>query len=174
MAACILTSSCLASGFPGGLTDISAAELWERDPTRLLSWAIYGMLPRNRARKYRMLKLKLFPEEKHPFGDFELLPLEMPYRAPQDKRYGWLLPDGFLPVNKRLYAYRTMTSKLKWETQKPVVDFSDLLMEDERRALGLSARGGSAGNGAEPQVLNLSKRAAAAAAADGESFGGSS
>jgi large subunit ribosomal protein L13 len=38
----------------------------ERDPTILLSKAIYGMLPHNNQRKKRMERLHIFPESNHP------------------------------------------------------------------------------------------------------------
>jgi len=54
------------SGFPGGLKEATADELFEKHPTKPLELAVRGMLPKNRLRKHFMTKLKLYTGEEHP------------------------------------------------------------------------------------------------------------
>ncbi|MFH1218433.1 MAG: 50S ribosomal protein L13 [Candidatus Peregrinibacteria bacterium] len=54
------------SGYPSGLKGENASSLLKKDPTKLLEFAVKGMLPRNRLRKVFMLKLKLYAGEEHP------------------------------------------------------------------------------------------------------------
>lgn len=53
------------TGYPGGLKTLTARQLWERAPDRILSKAVKGMLPRNRMHKHRLKRLRIFPEEEH-------------------------------------------------------------------------------------------------------------
>lgn len=55
------------SGYPGGLKSITLGELREKDPTKIIKLAVYNMLPGNRLRRGRMLRLKVFAGEKHPY-----------------------------------------------------------------------------------------------------------
>lgn len=45
------------SMYPGGLKSISFEQMMERDPQRILEWAVYGMLPKNRLRARMMQNL---------------------------------------------------------------------------------------------------------------------
>lgn len=54
------------SGYPGALKEESAANLLERNPTKVVELAVKGMLPRNRLRKEFMKKLKIYPGAEHP------------------------------------------------------------------------------------------------------------
>lgn len=45
------------SMYPGGLKSISFAQMMERNPSRILEWAVYGMLPKNRLRSRMMQNL---------------------------------------------------------------------------------------------------------------------
>ncbi|MFH1284249.1 MAG: 50S ribosomal protein L13 [Candidatus Peregrinibacteria bacterium] len=54
------------SGYPGGLKEEKAGRLMERKPTKALSLAVRGMLPKNKLRKEMMKKLKLYAGEDHP------------------------------------------------------------------------------------------------------------
>lgn len=55
------------SGYPGGFKEVTAKKLREINPVKLIEHAVYGMLPANRLRKVRMLRLKLVVGEKNPF-----------------------------------------------------------------------------------------------------------
>ncbi len=46
------------SGYHGGLTEIPAAKLMERDPRLVLRRAVRGMLPDNRLRQPRLMRLE--------------------------------------------------------------------------------------------------------------------
>ena len=54
------------SGYPGGRTVETAAELWERKPEQILREAVRRMLPKNKLGRAMLKKLKLFRGEVHP------------------------------------------------------------------------------------------------------------
>lgn len=108
----LLVLSVLPAGYPGGLREVTAKELWRRDPTEIVRRAVYGMLPRNNMRDKRMRKLRVFPGPEHPFKGVELVPWQMPPRKLQDRGLGWVLPEGFEPLNPKAYLQRMRGSKL--------------------------------------------------------------
>jgi large subunit ribosomal protein L13 len=54
------------TGFPGGIKGITAEKLLEKEPRKLISEAVKGMLPKNKLRKQFMGKLKVYAGSKHP------------------------------------------------------------------------------------------------------------
>jgi len=54
------------SGFPGGLTATSYAEMLEKHPTRAVEKAIRGMLPKNSIGRAQFTKLKVYAGPEHP------------------------------------------------------------------------------------------------------------
>lgn len=54
------------SGFPGGYKNLSAKEMLEKKPTKVMEFAISGMLPKNKLRKIFMEKCKIYVGEEHP------------------------------------------------------------------------------------------------------------
>jgi large subunit ribosomal protein L13 len=54
------------TGFPGGLKKKSVKETFDTKPTDVLFKAVNGMLPKNRLRKLRARKLRIFADEDHP------------------------------------------------------------------------------------------------------------
>ncbi|TDH64799.1 uncharacterized protein CCR75_002139 [Bremia lactucae] len=56
------------TGYPGGLKQRTAKELFERKPEDVLRKAVFGMLPRNRMRALQDKKLKIFLDETHDYG----------------------------------------------------------------------------------------------------------
>lgn len=55
------------SGYPGGLKELTARQVMERDPARILREAVKGMLPKDKLRKHRLSRLKIYegPEQPH-------------------------------------------------------------------------------------------------------------
>lgn len=53
------------SGFPGGLTDLTLAEIIEKDPTLAVKKAVAGMLPKNKLQAERMKRLRIFAGAEH-------------------------------------------------------------------------------------------------------------
>jgi large subunit ribosomal protein L13 len=51
------------SGYPGGLKSTSAERLLETDPTRVIEYAVKGMLPKNRLRAGMMKRLRVYAGE---------------------------------------------------------------------------------------------------------------
>lgn len=53
------------SGFPGGLTDLTLAEIIEKDPTLAVKKAVAGMLQKNKLQAERMKRLRVFAGAEH-------------------------------------------------------------------------------------------------------------
>lgn len=67
------------SGYPGGLTRVPAYDMMERKPEEVLMRAVKGMLPKNRLRRLRLGRLKVFAGEETPYASntavsYETLP----------------------------------------------------------------------------------------------------
>lgn len=54
------------SGRPGGLKAITARELREKHPDRLVRFAVKGMLPKNKLGSAMIRRLKIYAGEEHP------------------------------------------------------------------------------------------------------------
>lgn len=57
------------SGIPGGFKEQSFAEVMEKDPSKIISHAVHGMLPKNKMLDPRLNRLKVFPGEEHKYQD---------------------------------------------------------------------------------------------------------
>jgi large subunit ribosomal protein L13 len=53
------------SGYPGGLTSATFQEKLDKDPTFAITQAVRGMLPVNRLRDGRLLRLKVYADAEH-------------------------------------------------------------------------------------------------------------
>jgi len=54
------------SGFPGGLKEITAGKLLEKQPEELIRKAVKGMLPKNKLARHMLKKLKIYTGASHP------------------------------------------------------------------------------------------------------------
>ncbi len=54
------------SGYPSGLTTQTVAQVRQKYPERLIEQAVYNMIPANRLRTARMLRLKVYADATHP------------------------------------------------------------------------------------------------------------
>ena len=54
------------SGYPGGLSAVTYAELLEKNPIRAVEKAIRGMLPKNSLGRAQLRKLKVYTGTEHP------------------------------------------------------------------------------------------------------------
>ena len=54
------------SGYPGGLSSVTYAELLEKNPVRAVEKAIRGMLPKNSLGRAQLKKLKVYTGSEHP------------------------------------------------------------------------------------------------------------
>jgi len=54
------------SGYPGGLTEMTAEKLMERKPEELIRKAVKGMLPKNKLGRQMFKKLKVYTGSDHP------------------------------------------------------------------------------------------------------------
>ncbi len=66
------------SGQPGGLREISAADLLARHPERLLESAVAGMLPKGPRGRRLARKLKVYGGPRHPHDAQQPQPLAVP------------------------------------------------------------------------------------------------
>lgn len=57
----------------GHLREITLGKLIEKDPKKVIELAVKGMLPKNKLRKPRLKRLKLFAGSKHPYEGQNLL-----------------------------------------------------------------------------------------------------
>lgn len=53
------------SGFPGGISDASLAEVREKFPERIIEAAVKGMIPRNKLAADRLGRLRVFAGSEH-------------------------------------------------------------------------------------------------------------
>lgn len=67
------------SGWVGGLRETSLADMLARHPTRVITHAVKGMLPRNRLGRAMLKKLKVYPGPEHPHKAQKPEPLTLPY-----------------------------------------------------------------------------------------------
>ena len=56
------------SGFPGGLKSITLRDQLKRHPDRVITSAVWGMLPHNKMGKHLLKKLKIYGGSEHPHG----------------------------------------------------------------------------------------------------------
>ena len=52
--------------YPGGLREVSAADMFAKRPDRVISLAVQGMLPKNKLGKAMAKKLKVYADAEHP------------------------------------------------------------------------------------------------------------
>lgn len=53
----------------GGLKELTLAEMLKKDPRKIITHGVYGMLPKNKLRNIRMTRLKVFVDTNHPYTD---------------------------------------------------------------------------------------------------------
>jgi large subunit ribosomal protein L13 len=56
------------SGYPGGLKSISLEKTMQKYPTRVIEYAVKGMLPHTRLGNVMRKRLKVYAGEEHPHG----------------------------------------------------------------------------------------------------------
>jgi len=54
------------SGYPGGLKSTTFAKMMETHPTRVIGYAVKGMLPKNRLGRDMLRRLKVYSGDTHP------------------------------------------------------------------------------------------------------------
>jgi large subunit ribosomal protein L13 len=54
------------SGYPGGIKQISAKQLLEKHPERVIRFAVKGMLPKNKLGRRMLKRLKVYSGSEHP------------------------------------------------------------------------------------------------------------
>jgi len=81
------------TGYPGGLRQRTAKEVFARRPEDILWRAVNGMLPKNNLQQARLRKLLIFPGE-HNLTDLEMVKWEVPFYMIKKlhKRQGKLAP----------------------------------------------------------------------------------
>jgi len=64
------------SGYIGGDKYISYKKLFEKNPEKVIWYAVRGMLPKNKLRDKILKRLKIYPDSSHTFGNNNLIKLE--------------------------------------------------------------------------------------------------
>ena len=54
------------TGYPGGLKSVTAGEMRQRRPTKLVEEAVWGMLPKSKLGRKQLKKLKVYAGPEHP------------------------------------------------------------------------------------------------------------
>lgn len=54
------------SGYPAGLKSVTLEEMMQTHPTRVIEYAVKGMLPQNRLRARMMKRLRVYTGDAHP------------------------------------------------------------------------------------------------------------
>lgn len=67
------------SGWVGGLRETSLADMLAKHPTRVITHAVKGMLPRNRLGRVMLKKLKVYAGSEHPHKAQKPQPLPLSY-----------------------------------------------------------------------------------------------
>lgn len=57
------------SGYPGGFKEVTFSKMAKEHPSRIIEFAISGMLPDNRLKSDRMARLHVTKGEKHKYND---------------------------------------------------------------------------------------------------------
>lgn len=65
------------TGWPGGIRNISRADLLEKNPVRLIEKSVWGMLPKGRLGRQIVKKLKVYAGSEHPHAAQNPTVLEM-------------------------------------------------------------------------------------------------
>ena len=74
------------SGYPGGLTELSFAEMRQKHPDRIIESAVKGMLPKNKLGRQMIKKLKVYAGPDHPHAAQNPQPLDLGIRANNGKK----------------------------------------------------------------------------------------
>jgi len=65
------------SGYPGGLKSVSLEKMLQTDPTRVIEYAVKGMVPHTRLGARMMKRLRVFTGENHPYqGQVKAAPVK--------------------------------------------------------------------------------------------------
>jgi len=65
------------TGYPGGLRETTLRNLLQKHPTRVITRAVRGMLPKNRLGRQMLRKLKVYAGPEHPHAAQQPKPLEL-------------------------------------------------------------------------------------------------
>tara|TARA_Y100000310_G_scaffold314154_1_gene363250 strand:+ start:53 stop:496 length:444 start_codon:yes stop_codon:yes gene_type:complete len=57
------------SGYAGNLRQLTLRQMMDKDPRKVVYLAVRGMIPKNRLRKNRLLRLKIFVDDQHQYND---------------------------------------------------------------------------------------------------------
>lgn len=64
------------TGYPGAVREKTAGKMRQEHPERIIEFAVTGMIPRNRIRKYMLKRLKVYAGPNHPHTEETLKPLK--------------------------------------------------------------------------------------------------
>jgi len=119
----------------GGLKEIRARDLRDSRPDRVLYNAVNGMLSKNRSRKFRMERLKLFAGPEHPHAAQRPEVFQVLRTKNEDLHAPWgLVPEYYLDFTKK----EDETGKQVWHLEARAKEFtkSEIKMVKEAKKKG--------------------------------------
>jgi len=128
------------SGYPGGLKEVKAKDMWDRHPERILEHAVFGMLPKNNLNRHRKSRLRIFmgPDHTHTAQspkEYRIFNTKQP-----DSGVAW----GVIPEYK--VEFRKVdegTENERWilDTYRPKITLEDAIRLKEAKKKGLFGKG---------------------------------
>jgi large subunit ribosomal protein L13 len=154
------------TGWFGGLKTLTARQVHERAPERLIEHAVKGMLAPNKLRKQRMTRLRIFPDDAHEHGRQvaasaryapAFLAAFQPTRhepPPLDGTAGTLVADYFRGGDGGLAPDARAAAEAALVSADPAAHMAQLDAELAAAAAAAAARrgGGGSGGGGEGQL----------------------
>ncbi|KAE8214967.1 hypothetical protein CF327_g1698 [Tilletia walkeri] len=72
--------------YPGGLKERTYKEMMKKKPDEIIRKAVSGMLPKNKLRERRLDRLKIFPDEDHPYKSNILTRYDLGHVLPSNEQ----------------------------------------------------------------------------------------
>jgi len=159
------------TGWMGGIKSLTARQLAERAPERLIEKAVYGMLAPNRLRTARMRRLRIFPDAEHVHArqvavSERYAPAHLaasapkPFSPPPEQFTGNLVRDVFPgDVARSNKALTAAAAQLQYADKAAALAELDAALAARRKAAAApAAAAGGAGRAAgEPRVESAPK-----------------
>ncbi len=101
------------TGWMGGLKQLTANQLLERNPRTVVERAVRGMMPPNKMRDHRLTRLRVFPDAEHSHA----------VQAAQSQRYAPKYMTSFAPKKR--------SPRVEGESGALVVDAQSVLSADQ-------------------------------------------
>lgn len=116
------------SGYGGGFKEIPLIDMWKKSPEIVVKRAVRSRLPRNILRTLRLAKLKIFPDDRHPFTNNVKVVREDVGPTREEVWEKEAMPEGFeyFPLRRGSAFYELRNSKEQghWTAPPPGAGFA--------------------------------------------------